>query len=94
MGFGLGGIGKIGKKISKGIKKVGEGIWDASDDLEEGLGLKPPKIDIPKPIEPTIMPVGDEEERRRQRKRTIAQQAARSGRASTILTGGDRETLG
>lgn len=43
---------------------------------------------------PTVMPEADDEAVRRARQRSIAAQRERSGRASTIFTDGQGETLG
>ena len=49
----------------------------------------------PPPPPPTPLPDEDSPDIKRARRRKIAEQQKRSGRASTILSqGGDRETLG
>lgn len=56
-----------------------------------GRGAKAPKIEAPKP-----MPTPDDKAVNDARRRQLASDQARSGRASTLLSsgGGKRETLG
>jgi hypothetical protein len=71
--------------MSKKIKKV------ISGGLLGGiLGGDTPKM--PKPEKAKVMPSPDDEAARLARRRNIASQVKRGGRASTILT--DKETLG
>lgn len=48
----------------------------------------------PKVSEPTVMPMADSEAVKQSKRKSIATQIARRGRASTILTNPDSETLG
>jgi hypothetical protein len=49
----------------------------------------------PPPVEaPTVMPVADDAAAQAAKKKSIAAQIQRRGRASTILTGGETETMG
>jgi len=48
------------------------------------------KQNLPKPVAPTVMPTPDDDAVQQAKKRQIAEIQARSGRASTILSGGDR----
>lgn len=55
--------------------------------------LMPGSPDMPPLPQVKKMPVGDEDEKRKARRRAIAAQLARSGRASTIMSQ-QSETLG
>ena len=72
------GLGSIGKLVG--------GVADV-------FGLKPSKPKYPKIPPPKVMPMADDETQKRAKRRSIAAQLARKGRASTIMTQ-DRETLG
>jgi len=74
MGFSL-------KSIFKAPKNILEGIGDI---------INPKKPKYPKLPPEKVMPVGDEAEKRKARRRSIAQQRARSGRASTIMSQGEK----
>lgn len=70
------------------------------------MGGKAPKIVVPKPAPlpvyepppapppPVVMPVADDASITAAKKKRAALEMQRSGRASTILTSGDSETLG
>lgn len=73
-----------------GIGSVFKGVTDILTSPFTALMPKKPKYPVLPPEKP--MPVGDEAEKRKARRRAIAAQRARSGRASTILS--QRETLG
>lgn len=53
---------------------------------------KPDKVKSPKVKEPAVMPTPDDAEVQRARRRSLAAQRQRSGRASTVLSQG--ESLG
>lgn len=101
MGFGIGKVFKGAKKaVKKGFDlgnpfgKGGEIVASVPGAIVGGtvgqLIPKPPKQ--PTLPEAQVMPNQDEEEVRRARRRALARQYARRGRASTILT--NQETLG
>lgn len=69
-------------KAVKGIGKVFSSI----------LGGKTPKA--PKVPKPVVMPVPDEDAIKAVKRRSLAEQFGRSGRASTILTNNNDDTLG
>ena len=76
MGFGLGDVFKTPKKL-----------YDTFESM-----ISPKKPEYPDIPEPTVMPTANDDEQRKARRRAIAAQMARSGRASTIMS--DKETLG
>lgn len=55
---------------------------------------KPSTPAPPAPSEPTVMPTADDESVKQAKRRSIAAQVARRGRASTILTDTESEKLG
>lgn len=71
--------------MSKAIKKVVK----ASTSI---LGMGGEGEKMPRPGKAKVMPSPDDEATKLARRRSIASQVKRGGRASTILT--DRETLG
>ena len=87
MGFGLKSLFKGGKDLYNNTLDLTLSPFKAAGDI---LNPKKPKYpDIP---EPTVMPTANDDEQRKARRRAIAAQMARSGRASTIMS--DKETLG
>jgi hypothetical protein len=82
MGFSL-------KKLGRGALAIG--TLGGSEVLNNVLNPKKPKQ--PNLPEPEVMPMVDEASQRKARRRSIAAQRARHGRASTILTA-DKETMG
>lgn len=70
---------------------AGYKVGDMAGDAIIKVGDK--AIGKPKAPEPTVLAMPDEEEIRRQQRRALASRAGRTGRQSTILSGGD-ETLG
>lgn len=88
----------LGNLFSKGYHAFG----NAADVIDKGLGLgqpQPAPAENPQPAPvvtpPPVMPVPDDEAMAQARKRSIAEQTKRRGRASTILTSGPGgDTLG
>ena len=75
------------------LSKLVGGVASATG-LDDVFSIfKPKKPKYPKIPEPQIMPMADDETQKRARRRSIAAQLARKGRASTIMSQ-DRETLG
>lgn len=64
---------------------LGGPLGGAFGDLKDRL-----KPNTPQVTAPTVMPDADDEAIQKARRRQIAEIQARSGRASTILTGGDQ----
>lgn len=91
MSGGLGGLGSfVGDVVSHVFSP--EFYVDQWARIGNATGLKPKKPNINIPGQP-VMPVLDDKAMQDARRRMLAQQMARGGRASTILTS-DRESLG
>lgn len=88
----------IGSLFNKGLHLFG----NTADVIDKKLGLGQPDAapaENPQPAPvvtpPPVMPVPDDEAMAQARKRSIAEQTKRRGRASTILTSGPGgDTLG
>lgn len=68
------------------VKMVGNVIGSIFGDDDDRPALAPAVIAPPVFEPPPIMPVADDEATNRAKKKSIAAQVARRGRASTILT--------
>jgi len=87
MGFGLKSLFKGGKDLYNNTLDLTLSPFKAAGDI-----LNPKKPKMPNIPEPTVMPIANDDEQRKARRRAIAAQMARSGRASTIMS--NKETLG
>jgi len=94
MGFGLKDVFKSPKKLYEGGKDLYNNTLDLTLSPFKAAGdiLNPKKPKMPNIPEPTVMPIANDDEQRKARRRAIAAQMARSGRASTIMS--NKETLG
>jgi len=94
MGFGLKDVFKSPKKLYEGGKDLYNNTLNLTLSPFGAVGniLNPKNPKMPNVQEPTVMPTANDDEQRMARRRAIAAQMARSGRASTIMS--DKETLG
>ncbi len=71
---------------------MGKAIEAITKPITTLIGGAEPKA--PKVIAPAVMPTPDDKAVQDARRRRLAAGQATSGRLSTLLSGGDRETLG
>ena len=83
----------MAKKLFKGVTKMFPLGGLALASKINGGGKKKKTAAAPEPTE-RVMPLPDDEAVKRARMASILQQRGRSGRSSTILTGGSGTTLG
>lgn len=81
-------MGKVGKEVRRATKRVTKEIKRTPGNVMGALGMAPPKMpEMPEMPDYAAIEAASAEELRKR-------EAAKRGRASTILAGGNNSTLG